>query len=755
MKEFKKLHMKKNRFQRILSLMLILGVLAGCQAKTTDLQKDTTKEETVTTEDNETDIVTPVKSSFANWKEDELKFVPAVAAYKVDLPKDYRTGNVMISEGVYLDEKMIEMINKNAFVVNPNYSSSEFFTIYEGNRYDQLANFVSTDSLLHSYHLFFNYLLEDLENTKLYDKADSLNKKMLEVSLKDYETLKGTSYENAALINIAYFAVANKLFNPNAEIPTLVKDTVEAELKLIEAADGITESNIFGNEKAKYLEDYSQYIARSHYTKTEKLTRYFKGVMWYGRMTFRLKNDDETKASLLQISALNLNEGAYSDWEAIYEPINFFVGDADDLTYLEYGALAGKIFGEKFTAKDLLNQEDKLAEFKDKAKKLRTPAINSMAIIDSKITGLDKTEETMGYRFLGQRATIDATIFQKLIYDRVLEDSNGNNRMLPMGLDVLAAMGSSHAYALLEDLKQFDYNGYKANLDELKTNISKYTNEEWTKNLYFGWMNTLKALIAGDYGEGYPSFMTNKAWKYKEMMTFLASWTELKHDTLLYAKQVYAEMGGGPEDQEFDDRGYVEPNPYLYNRMKSLVRYTIDGLDQRKLLSDANRANLEKLEEMSKTLRDISIKELENKTLTKEEYEFIRTYGGSLEHFWTETLSETDRDKAQDELLNGHPASIVADVATDPNCCVLEEAVGAISKIYVVFPIEGKLHLGTGGVFSHYEFSWPMEDRLTDEKWRKLLYPYEDMDYDPKAEQKFVPTIAAWQKEFSVEESQY
>jgi len=26
-----------------------------------------------------------------------------------------------------------------------------------------------------------------------------------------------------------------------------------------------------------------------------------------------------------------------------------------------------------------------------------------------------------------------------------------------------------------------------------------------------------------------------------------------------------------------------------------------------------------------------------------------------------------------------------------------------------------------GGVFSYYEFPWPMSDRLTDETWREML----------------------------------
>ena len=39
--------------------------------------------------------------------------------------------------------------------------------------------------------------------------------------------------------------------------------------------------------------------------------------------------------------------------------------------------------------------------------------------------------------------------------------------------------------------------------------------------------------------------MQSDAWLDKQLNTSLGSWTELKHDTILYAKQAYAEMGAG------------------------------------------------------------------------------------------------------------------------------------------------------------------------------------------------------------------
>jgi hypothetical protein len=727
------------------SIMLLLAVLSlnltGCA--TVDDVKNSESDASKNEEISSSIIPTVLAGTFAEWREDEISYTASVDPYTVEIPSENpMEGNVTIYEGQYVSPEAVELLNKNAFVIDHSYNYDEYFNIYEENRYEEQANFVTTDSALHTYHLFFNYLLKSLEENELYDVAFNLSQKMTEESAKQYELLKGTALEAAAIRNLAYFSVAEKILNKDAEINPAVKDLVENELKLIEAHKGIAESGILGTEGEPYKEDYSQYIPRGHYTSSEKLKTYFNAVMWYGRMTFRLSNEDETKSALLVVAILNENEDLLKNWEKIYEPINFFVGEPDDLSFYEYISAAGEVYGD-LTVDKLKEAEAKLAEFLAVAENLRPPKINSMPIFAK---DEDREGEIKGFRFLGQRSTVDAMIFQKLIYRDVLENSNGDQRMLPKGLDIAATFGSDQAYEILDAEGDTDYKNYKENMQKLKAFLTEMPQENWGSNLYWGWMNALRTFTK-KYGEGYPSFMTNDAWKKKELVTFLGSWTELKHDTILYAKQVYAELGGGPGFEKKDDRGYVEPNPELYNRMKSLTQLTIDGLDNREILSGQNKEQLEKLVEMFEILREISIKELENETLTDDEYEFIRSYGGSLEHFWSETLSAEDKAKDKKEFLNSHPAAIVADVATDPNGTVLEEGVGSIKKIMVVFPIDGELHLGTGGVFSHYEFPWPMEDRLTDEKWRGILYPY---DSEPYEIGEFNPEIAPWQREFTL-----
>jgi hypothetical protein len=283
-------------------------------------------------------------------------------------------------------------------------------------------------------------------------------------------------------------------------------------------------------------------------------------------------------------------------------------------------------------------------------------------------------------------------------------------------------MGSNEGFNILKGLGETQYACYSENLSKMKDYISGLKTETWTQNLYWSWLFQLRPLL-DEKPNGYPSFMRNLAWIRKDLNTFLGSWSELKHDTILYAKQVYAEMGaGGPEQK--DDRGYVEPNPYVYARLASLLKMTNEGLSVRGLLTPSMKDNLERMEKLSLSLKTISEKELNNEKLTDAEYELIRSYGGQLEHFWLEVNKDEPKFKestSQRDYLNENPAAIIADVATDPNGQVLEEGTGKISEIYVVVPIDGKLRITKGGVYSYYEFKWPMSDRLTDKKWREIL----------------------------------
>ena len=72
------------------------------------------------------------------------------------------------------------------------------------------------------------------------------------------------------------------------------------------------------------------------------------------------------------------------------------------------------------------------------------------------------------------------------------------------------------------------------------------------------------------------------------------------------------------------------------------------------------------------------------------------------------------------DAADGDPAAIVADIATDPNGSVLEVATGNPAKIFVVVNVEGSLRIATGTVYSYFEFTQPLSERLTDTAWRQM-----------------------------------
>jgi len=164
----------------------------------------------------------------------------------------------------------------------------------------------------------------------------------------------------------------------------------------------------------------------------------------------------------------------------------------------------------------------------------------------------------------------------------------------------------------------------------------------------------------------------------------------------------------------------VEPNPLVFERLAALAKATREGLGAKGLLSDRDKTSLERLEKLSSSLQAIAEKELANRLVTDEDYGLIRSYGAQLEHFWIEAVRDVGFQLHRSQA-DSQPAALVADVATDPNGLVLEEAIGHIDEIYAAVPVDGKLRIVKGGVYSYYEFTWPMQDRLTDVKWRQML----------------------------------
>ncbi len=707
--------------KQLLSLFLIAALLCGCAApagKTQDNETSSPAASLPSAESGDTGEITETTDSepeqtpfsgpgarpslIAAASETSTDLVPCVEPYSVNAD----LGNVENLWQFYFpdDGEMIQKLASNGFVVCSG-AGNEFFEIYEQNRYSMIPNFVTVDSMMHTYHLYFSYLLRNLEKEYLSDNLASLSALMLSDSLKQYEQLKGSEWENAAMRNAAFFTVGAKLLDDSTEVNAGLSDIVQYELDHIMQASGIADSMIAADE-----EDYSQYKPRGYYEGDARLEAYFRAMMWYGRLHFKQENEDLDRSALLMTLALNEDARAYGMWESAYAITSFFAGASDDSGICEYAPIIKEVYGKDVTVKDLIGNTDGFLAFHTQTATLPAPQINSIPIWDGEDNVIP------GFRFMGQRFTIDASIMQKLIYSDVAENSAGEKRMLPDVLDVPAALGSDTALQILTENGAADYEGYSQNMEQLRTALSSADDSLWSASLYAGWLNTLLPLLSVK-GEGYPMFMQNQEWTKKNLECFAGSFTELKHDTVLYSKQVMAEMGGGMEEEP-DDRGYVEPEPLVFERFAALADRTAEGLKQYGMLSVDDSQNLFLLSELASQLMTISSKELQNEPLTDEEYELIRCFGGNIEHFWRETLSQ---DGEIYIAARECPAAVIVDIATDPNGAVLEAATGDPSCIYVVVPVDGKLKIARGSVYSFYQFTQPIDQRLTDTQWRIMM----------------------------------
>ena len=592
----------------------------------------------------------------------------------------------------------------------------QLFHVYEHNDYLNVPSFVSSDTVLQLYHIFFDYTLRTAESEAFLPALEKLSSGMLQESIKQYNALDEAKLKAAALKNVAYFAVADRLLGLNDAAPAEALNLARVEMNLIAKHDGFTQGAIF-----PYKFDYSQFIVRGHYTRSQNLRRYFGTMMWYGLVPFASRMDGKVQSETLRQGLLwtrALQDAKLGGaWQAIYNPTAFYVGTADDLTPEEFIGAAREFYG---AAAPLSAYADdaKLLKFADAVDVIRAPRIaaqfgakQGMGNLPNMIKGALPDEIQL--RFMGQRYIPDSEILQKLAVP--------TQRVFPSGLDVMSVLGNNRATQILDAYPQIynagNWTGYKPKRAELSKQFAALPRDMWTSNLYYGWLDALRVLQQSA-PPNYPSFMQGVAWKDKTLNTSLASWTELRHDTILYGKQAVIECGGEGKEPPFV-KGYVEPNVKFYERLLALTKQSRTGLESRKLLPEKLKQKFEDFEDLLVFLTKVSNKELRGEKLTRDEYLDIRYIGGKIEYMtvsvigdngatW-ELLSETEKDMG-----------VVADVHTGGDKA-LEEGVGRALELYVIVPIEGKLYLTRGAAFSYYEFKHPVSDRLTDEKWQSLL----------------------------------
>jgi hypothetical protein len=701
----------------------------------------------------------------------------AYAAPQYGLPLD--SGDItnfnIVASSLGLNPEVQALLLRNGFAVTGftlNPSQDDVVSTYKTLSALRIPVLVTSASLLHVYHILFGDLLRSIEAQHLYDDLWNLSLGLFNHSRWIFRESDGDLRE-AGRRDAVFFAVGLSLLVPandqipeapergrfmpvelkddfvpedldvyRFEIPDDIADAVTAELDLIRRHEGFHPSPLF-----KYEEDYSQYVPRGHYTRTEKLKNYFKAMMWFGRMSMLLKGSKEVSpgatcrtcdalisehdARIQTLGAVIAASGMGGDahlldlWERIYRVTSFFVGFSDDLGPYEYLEAINQVVGrvdvhDSFDVEHYGQLKARLAEY-------RSPLIyggtgDCMILPPFTPEQADAClAKTRGFRFMGQRFVPDSYVMSKLVAPNVGEFTGssipftafnvpgaGIARVFPRGLDVMAVLGSLRAREILDESEDTHYRDFDKAFAEIKAEIDAIEVQDWNQNLYWNWLWSLKGLLS-EFGTGRPTFMRTEAWKDRLLTVALASWAELRHDTILYVKQSYTlALGAAPERME--GGGYVEPLPEFYNRLLSLTRMTRSGLEAMNILDDGSSRRLKQLETTLERLIEISLTELRGEELGPEISLWIAEFGDILEAI----VSDLD-----DESLK---TTVVADVHTDANSgMVLEEGSGYVDLMVAAWKDGNDIYLAAGPEFSYYEFKQPMSDRLTDEAWREML----------------------------------
>ena len=616
------------------------------------------------------------------------------------------------------DSKLYNMLGRNGFAIVPA-EHNQLFHVYEKNDYADFPSFVTTDLYLQLFHLYFDCVLRDVEEKHL-DSLMIVFSSQMEAEMKTLTSSQDAEIKAAAEFGQAWFAVASWLFSHDKapastaklNVPEAYKKMVMEEItKAFDAENGYSDMlEYFPSEE---MFGYSLFRPRGHYTRSKVCSRYFRGMMWLQTAHFGTNKPSKMKQIALIANVFNQQPKLRAIYNKVSEPITYLMGTPDNVTIIQ---VANQIKEMGLPIEQLLSSRKDMANL---TKDIEEIAKRQMRIELKKTRGSKYVVDIMPQRYQPDAEALIATTDQ---------DSPVSLRPCPKGLDWMAVMGLPGAERILiDELKEAQK--WADFPKALTTARKKAATTPWDACVANQWMYTLQSL--GDTARSLPYFMQSPQWQKKNLNTALASWAELKHDAILYAKQpMLAECGdGGPEPPVV--KGYVEPNVKFWEKAIALVTRMDKVLTTYNLQTEKAKAVYERIKEMAEFCRDISIKELNGGKITDEEYNQIEIIGSTVENISLELVSE-DNQMLQgwsDVVSTDKKVAVVADVFTAAgenvaidDMCVLYEGVGPAYEIYVVVEIDGSLYLTRGSVFSYREFTRLMSDpRMTDEKWQEEL----------------------------------
>jgi hypothetical protein len=616
------------------------------------------------------------------------------------------------------------LLKNNEFVVSSRLSKPTFIGALADIYNHDLPVYVSSDAILHAIHMSYDAILMDVERQCLSPWLDTLLMQMhAQVPVLASRYASNNAMSTALKDLDVYLTVPRKLlgksinpvFPENAStITTLLQDIQALAPKDVQ---------LFSLSSRSY--DFSQFTVRGHYTTDQTLSQYFQAMMWLGRTEIYLispkqaippvPDSDIQRQTILAALTTEAITSANAKrlLDTLDAVIQFFVGESDNVTCKNIQDL---MRGNSIQQASALLDTTVWKKFQDTLiQKPYTFQRIVSQILWSDPLSPDQVQPASAFLLLGQRFIIDSYITGNVVYDRIKK-----MRMLPSPLDVLFALGNDAAAQLLDS--QLHLYSYAPNLAALRFLVDSYDNSFWTSTIYNGWQNCIRGLNPPAARDSLPVFMRTAAWWQQKMNTQLASWAELRHDNLLYAKQSYSigVICSFPES-------YVEPIPEFYSRIKTLA-----GIAS----AFFNRMNMgqpsfyfQNLAANADTLRAIAQKNLTHTPTTQQEQLFLKRMliqpdgmCGASYTGWYPQMYYTGR------LGFEKYDALIADIHTAPTDAsgnfvgwVLHVGTGKIDMMVLnATTTDGRSMSYIGPVYRYYEYVSTNFKRLTDEEWQAM-----------------------------------
>ena len=518
------------------------------------------------------------------------------------------------------------LIEQNGFVVSERMNMGSFGFQFEDIYHKDLPVYISSDAILHAFHASYDKILKETELSILIDQLTIL----LENLHSSMSTIEAKYSQNIGLNEILkdldiYLTVPRRLLLDNVQPYYAENNSLLDSLILeIESYQAI-ERPLFSKIPRKI--DFSQFKPRGHYDDEyfPQLAKYFKTMMWFGKIELYLiapksfvKVPIEDVQRQVIISNLFSELIDISNSREIFDEIEFviktFVGEQDNVTLpnlTETFADAG------ITDVQQLLDTLEVIKFQDalKNKSFAGQKILSQILMHDPMSP-DKIEPASAFMPFGQRFVIDSYVTGSVVYDKTK-----TRRMLPSTLDILFALGNDAAAQLLQD--ELNTYKYSSNLAALRYLIDSYDFEFWNNSIYNLWLNSIRTLNPPVERSNLPAFMQTAAWWQQKMNTQLSSWTELRHDNLLYAKQSYT--GGVTCSYPYS---YVEPVPKFFNFISVMANNTLNKLNgitaYNEWIKESFNEYFNRLSGVADTLSIIAQKELDKTEFTENEKMFLK-----------------------------------------------------------------------------------------------------------------------------------